>query len=112
MSHPSELDPEGAVREMWKLAPEYAQAKANRIFLEEYTKVHLAILMKRHADLPVNAQEREARADPEFKTHLEGLKAAVEEEEKMRWQLVSTQTAIDVWRSRNASNRNIDRATQ
>jgi hypothetical protein len=105
------IDPERAVRELWNLAEEYAEAKANRVYLDEYGKVLKAILMKTHAAMPVNAQEREALADPQFRTHLEGLKAAVAAEEKVRWRMTHLQTAIDVWRSREASGRALDRAT-
>jgi hypothetical protein len=110
MSKP--IDPQKAIETMWKLAPEYAAAKANRVFLEEFTKSKRAVLMKSCGESAVNAQEREAMAHPDYLVHLEGLKAAVEKEETLRWQLVSSQAAVDVWRSQNASNRNIDRATQ
>jgi hypothetical protein len=43
---------------------------------------------------------------------LDGLKEAVEEAERLRWMLVAAQARIDVWRSQEASNRNIDRNTQ
>ncbi len=112
VSRSEPIDPQGAVEALWRLAPEYAQAKAERVYLEEYTRSLRAILMKQWADMPVNAQEREAMADQQYRDHLQGLRAAVEKEETLRWRLVSTQAAVDVWRSMNASNRSVDRATQ
>ncbi len=108
MSKP--IDPQAAIEQMWKLAPEYAKAKAERVYLEEYSRVLKATLMKQWPDLAVNGQEREALAHPDFRTHLEGLQVAVEREEMLRWRLTSAQTAVDVWRSQNAANRMIDRA--
>jgi hypothetical protein len=113
MSHRSEpIDAEAAVDLLWDLAPKYAKAKAERVYLEEYRKSVKAILMKKHADLPLGAQEREAYADDTYLGNLNAIRIAVEAEETLRWQLVSAQAAIDVWRSQNASNRQIDRATQ
>jgi hypothetical protein len=108
MSKP--IDPQGAIESMWKIAPEYAKAKAERIYLEEYRKSKKAILMKTVSDLPLGAQEREAYADPEYIGLLAALQTAVEREEMLRWRLVSAQTAVDVWRTTQASNRAIDRA--
>lgn len=108
MSKP--IDPQAAIESMWKTAPELAKAKAERIYLEEFTKSKRALLMKQHPDLSVTAQEREALAHPEYAEHLAGLRAAVEREEVLRWRMASAQAAIDVWRSLNASNRAIDKS--
>ena len=58
----------------------------------------------------VNAAEIEAYADPAYVEILKGLQAAVEQEEILRWGLVSAQARIEVWRSTEASNRVMDRA--
>lgn len=104
------IDPQAALEQMWKLAPQYAKAKANRVQLEEYRKSLKALLMKRCGVDAIGAQEREAYAHDEYVAHLEGLRAAVEEEETLRWRLVASQAAIEIWRSMNASNRAIDRS--
>lgn len=106
------IDPQQALEAMWKLAPQYAQAKAHRIYLEEYRKTIKAQLMKACGLESIGAQEREAYADDAYEAHLEALKTAVEDEETLRWRLIASQAAVDVWRSQEASNRNMDRATQ
>lgn len=108
MSKP--IDPQGAVESLWKIAPDYAKAKAERVYLEEFRKSKKAILMQSHGDKPIGAQEREAYAHPEYIGLLAALQVAVEKEETLRWRLVACQTSVDVWRSQNASNRTIDRA--
>lgn len=108
MSKP--IDPQGAVESLWNMAPKYAKAKAERVYLEEFRKSKKAILMAACKDLPLGAQEREAYANPEYIGLLAALQVAVEAEETLRWRLVACQTSVDVWRSQNASNRGIDRA--
>lgn len=106
------IDPQAALETMWKLAPKYAQAKADRVFLDEYTKTLRAILMKSSGVDAIGAQEREALAHPDYATHLRGLADAVKEEETMRWKLVAAQAAIDVWRTQESSNRAMDKGTR
>ena len=107
------IDPNEAIDFMIANAKKYAQAKANRIFVEEYRKTMKAELCKEALAAKieaVNAQEREAYSHPDYKQHLLAIKAAVEEEERLRWLLVAAQARIDVWRSMEASNRAQDRA--
>ena len=105
------IDPNGAIETMWKMAPAYAKAKAERVYLEEFRKSKKAILMQAHNDKPIGAQEREAYAHPEYIGLLAALRVAVEAEETLRWRLVAASTSVEVWRSQNASNRMVERAT-
>ena len=89
-------------------APAYAKAKADRIYLEEFRKTKKALCMKSaetSGTNAVNAQEREAYADPEYMQLLEGLRGAVEEEERLRWMIVAAQAKIEVWRTIEANRR-------
>ena len=102
------IDPNAAVDYIIAKSAEYAQAKANRIYVEEYRKTMKAELCKEALAAgfeAVNAQEREAYSHPDYKTHLNAIKAAVEAEEKLRWMLVAAEARISVWRSLEASNR-------
>lgn len=89
-------------------APAYAKAKSERIYLEEFRKSKKAMLM-RDAEIAGHkssaAQEREAYADPEYLVVLEGLKAAVEQEEVLRWRIVGAQAKIEAWRTIEANRR-------
>ena len=89
-------------------APAYAEAKAKRVYLEEYRKTKKALCMRQAESNGVNAisaQERDAYSDPEYKQILDGLRAAVEEEEKYRWLIVAAQARIEVWRTIEANRR-------
>ena len=86
-------------------AAQYAQAKANRVYCEEYRKTLKSQLMKRHVDSPVTAQEREAYADESYNAHLEALQAAVYEEERLRWLIEGAKLKVSVWQSIGANQR-------
>ena len=104
-----EIDPMQAVEYMISKSGEYAQAKANRIYCDEYRKSLKALLMKKamvDGHNAANAQEREAYANPDYMSHLKALQAAVEAEEKLRWMLIAAEARIEVWRSQEASKRN------
>lgn len=89
-------------------ALDYAKAKSERIYLEEFRKSKKALLM-RDAEIAGHkssaAQEREAYADAEYLVVLDGLKAAVEQEEKLRWLIVAAQARIEAWRTLESSRR-------
>ncbi len=89
-------------------AAAYAKAKAERIYLEEYRKTKKAICMvaaEGRGYQTSAAQEREAYADPDYIAILDGLKAAVEEEERLRWLIVGAQAKIEAWRTIEANRR-------
>jgi hypothetical protein len=106
------IDPQKAVDALITMAPKHAEAKANRIYLEEYRKSLKAILMKQHQGIPIAAQEREAYAHPDYLAHLQAMQTAVMDEEVLRWRMVAAQARIEVWRSQNANNRGQERATR
>jgi hypothetical protein len=103
----NEQEVEAAVDWLRDTAQEAAQKRAERLYLDEYRKVLRAKLMKQHMDLPVSAQEREALADPKYAEHLQSLKIAIDEDERMRFLRVAAEAKIEAWRSMNANYRAI-----
>ena len=115
MSEREPIDPQSAVDYIIRMAPVYAKAKAERIYLDEWRKSKKALLMKQAGVDGVKtsaAQEVEAYADPAYQELLIALRDAVEIEETARWKLVAAQARVEVWRSQEASNRNQERATR
>ena len=86
-------------------AKKYAQAKANRVYLEEYRKSLKATLMATQIGEPVNAREIYAYAHHDYTRLLEGIKEAIEAEENLRWKLIAAQAKISVWQSLGANER-------
>lgn len=107
-----DIDPHDAVDYIIKNAGRFAAAKAERVYLEEFRKSKKALLMKASGESSGIGQEREAYAHPEYIQLLEGLKEAVQVEEKLRWDLVAAQARVEIWRTEQANNRNQDRATR
>ena len=101
----SDRDPNNAVDYILKNAPKFAKAKAERVYLEEYRKSLKAILMRRSVEKTIGAQEAEAYAHEDYQQLLDGLREAVEIEEKLRWDLIGAQARIDIWRTEQANNR-------
>jgi hypothetical protein len=108
----ADIDPHKAVDFLLANAGKYAQAKASRIYIEEYRKSKKALLMGECPEKAVNAREQYAYSHPEYISLLEGLKAAVEVEESLRWSQIAAQLRVEIWRSEQASNRTIERATR
>jgi hypothetical protein len=106
------INPHEAINFMIKNAKAYAEAKANVTYLEQFRKSKKAILFANAIGNTIADKEAYAYSHPEYLTLLDGLKKAVAEAERLRWMLVAAQARIDVFRTQEASNRHIDRATQ
>ena len=104
-------DPHKAVDHIITHAQQFADAKAKRIFLEEFRKSKKALLMKQSIEGALGAQERDAYAHHEYIALLKGLRKAVEIEEKLRWDLIAAQARVDIWRTEQANLRNEGKAT-
>jgi len=90
------------------IAAKYAKAKSDRVYLEQFRKSKKAMLIvEAEAKGLKTVQEREsyAYAHPDYIGLLEGLKVAVELEEKYKFQIVSAQARVEVWRTHQANNR-------
>jgi hypothetical protein len=105
-------DPNKAIEFIYTQGAEYAKAKAERVYLEEWRKSKKALLMKSSGVDSIAAQEREAYSHPEYQEVLNGLKEAVEREESLRWGLGAAQARVELYRTESANNRAMDRATQ
>jgi len=109
------MKPEEAAQTIRDKAPAYGEAKAQRVYLDEFRKSKKALLMKNALEMgyeAANAQEREAYADPAYLQLLKGLAAAIEKEETLRWEIEAARLDIEIWRTREATNRMQDRVHQ
>lgn len=108
-------DIDKAVDYLYTQGQQYAIKKAHRYYMEEFRKSKKAMLMAgaKASGLAKTAADAEmmAYAHKEYTDLLLGLELAIQEEEELRWGLVAAQARIDVWRSTEASNRAMDKAT-
>lgn len=94
--------------ELRRMSEEFATAYSERIYLEEFRKSKLALLMRQaehDGHKTTAAQEREARAHEEYLDLLVDLKHAIEKSEKLRWHLEVAKMGIAVWQTENANQR-------
>ena len=105
-------EPTKAIQYLIDTAPIYAKAKADRIFLEEFRKSRKAQLQSQAGTEVIGKQETYAYAHADYIEILEGIKQAVEKEEKYRWLMTAAQARIEVWRTEQYSARMEVKATQ
>src|SRR5574343_318703 len=89
-------------------APAFANAKASRVYLEQFRKSKKALLMVEAEQKGVKTMaEREAYAysHPEYIDLLQGLRFAVEEEEKLAMLITSAKLRIELYRTEQANQR-------
>ena len=110
-----EINPNAAVDFLLKNAGLLGKAKSERVYLEEFRKSKKALLMQEAFFAGVDTmsgQERDAYARQEYRDLLDGLKAAVELEETLKWKMTAAQLRVEIWRTTQANNRLIDKSTQ
>jgi hypothetical protein len=88
-------------------AKHYAKAKSERMYLEQFRKTKKALLMNTSHGSD-KTREAYAYAHEDYIQLLEGMRVAREEEERLRWLMVSAEHKIDLWRTQQANNRKIE----
>lgn len=89
-------------------AAAYGNAKAARVYLEQFRKTKKALLMVEAEKAGIKTMaEREAYAysHDDYVAVLEGLRAAVEEEERLAMLITSAKLRIELYRTEQANQR-------
>lgn len=92
-------EPTKAIQYIIDTAPLYAKAKADRMYLEEFRKSRKAQLMSQAGTEVLGKQETYAYAHQDYIQILEGIRQAVELEERYRWLMTAAQAKISVWQT-------------
>lgn len=99
------VDAEKAINYIRDSAGKFAKAKAERVYIQEYRKSLKAILVQKAPPGTVQERESFAYAHPEYLDLLQGLRAAVEEEERLRYMLKAAESRFEAWRTEQATIR-------
>jgi hypothetical protein len=102
------MTPEQNAEFIYNNASLYAQAKAARVKVELELKATKAFLMTealKNGFKQAVAQEREALSSDDYGKLIYALAKAVEVEETLKLQLQSADLSIQIWRTREASER-------
>jgi hypothetical protein len=86
-------------------ASEYAQAKANVVYMTEYRKTIKATIMASSSERTESAKETYAYSHPEYKAHLIALEQSVAKCERLRWLMIAAEAKISVWQTLEATER-------
>lgn len=88
-------------------AIESAQARADRIYVEQFRKTVKAQLMKERDDgsTSIAAQEREAYSDPRYLQQLDAIQEAVFRDEKCRFLREAAMAKLEAWRTLSSNQR-------
>jgi len=103
----SEEITEQRLHELRELGKSHSKAKGQLTLLEYSRPILKAKLMKEHMISSnsgklesVNAQEREALADPKYEIHIKGLSKAVENENDLAWQKEVIRMRFETWKTK------------
>lgn len=100
-----EIDPTKALRYIQENAGKYAQAKANRIYIENYSKTLKSRLALESDKKTLGDREMEAYGSVQYEELMQGLKEAVEQEESLRWLLEAAKLKVEVYKTQEQSRR-------
>jgi len=107
------IDPNKAVTFIIENAPKYAEAKSQRVYLENFLKVKKAQIMQDcKTESSIGRAETYALAHPDYLVIVEGIKISMLEEEKLKYFLEAARLRAEIWRTTEASNRSQDRVTR
>jgi len=104
-----QTDPNKAVDYILANSAKFAEAKANRVYIEEFRKSKKALLMNESVESTVNAREQFAYSHPDYIKLLDGLRSAVQIEESLKWEMEAARLRVEIWRTQEATNRSTDR---
>ena len=94
-----EIDPLLAVRYIQENADKFAQAKADRTYIENFLKTVKSRLMQKSDSKSLGDREAFAYAHSAYVEQLDGLRVAMEKEEKIKWLMTAAQAKIEVWKT-------------
>lgn len=103
-----EIDIEKTLSFIRKNAKDYAQAKGDRVYLEQFRKSKKALLIIEAEQSGIKTgleRESYAYAHDDYIALLVALQVAVEKEEYLKLMIAGCHAKIELWRTQQANNR-------
>lgn len=100
-----EIDPTRAIVFIQENALLYAQAKADRLFIEGYLKSLKAMLMNESDSGSLGAKEQYAYSHSKYVQQLEAMKIAIEDEERLKYLMEAAKMKVEVWKTQEYTKR-------
>jgi hypothetical protein len=106
------IDGQKAVNFIIDNAEKFAEAHSNRVHLENMTKVIRARLIQDCKNEPVTRAESYALSHPDYLVNIDGIKAAMYQEDRLKWLLEAAKLRAELARTMEASRRHEERMTR
>ena len=100
-----EINPLKAIEFIQINAAVFAEAKSNRIHIENYLKYLKATLVNDSDATTLGAKDTYAYSHPRYKEQLDAMKVAIEAEERMKYLLEAAKLKIEVWKTQEYTKR-------
>ena len=100
-----EINPEKAIRYIQEHAEQYAKAKGDVAYTENYLKVVKSQQMNKSESSSLGQREADAYASAEYKESILANKQAIEEEARLKWMLTAAQARIEVYKTQEYTKR-------
>lgn len=100
-----EIDPTKAIEFIQKNAETYAQAKADRLYIEGFLKYVKATLMNESDASSLGAKETYAYSHEQYRQQLEAMRVATEQEEKLKYLMEAAKMKVEVWKTQEYTKR-------
>ena len=101
----SQADAEKAVDWLRDNARSIAQARAERLYMEQWIKTVKATLQNEQSGMSAAASDVVALASPRYLAALQAFKEAVETDEHNRFMVMAAEAKIEAWRSQESTRR-------
>ena len=99
------IDPTKAIEFIQKNAATYAQAKADRLYIEGYLKYLKASLMNESDSSSLGAKEQYAYSHARYLEQLSAMKVATEVEEQLKYLMEAAKMKVEVWKTQEYTKR-------
>jgi hypothetical protein len=101
----TEAEAQKAIDYIRDSAPEFAKAKADRTYIENYLKVVKAKEMSNSDKKTLGDREIDAYMSMEYETQLRGMRQAVAIEEELRWRMEAAKLRFEHYKIQCFNNR-------
>lgn len=98
-------DAERAVDWLRDSAAKIGEARATRMYMEQWIKTVCATLMGESQSASAAAQERDALASAKYMAALQAYREAIQQDETLRMLTKAAEAKIEFWRSQESTRR-------
>jgi len=106
-----EYDPHDAINFIYTHKDQYAKARGQLAQLEAFKSSLKSIKMQQSTQTSMAGKEMDAYASEEYQSLCNGIGAATEQVESLKWALESAKMRFQAWQTSSANNRQIEKFT-